>query len=174
MKKSKFLTFVFSLLPGAGHMYLGLTKKGILFMASFFGIIFISNALYFAQLWLILPIIWFYSFFDALNHMNYTVEELRVINVNYSFPFLSGTDAFKGKFSNVLKGKNKIVGVVLIFFGIYFLIDNFIIRNSYDLFGERIAAVINRMFNMIPAAIIPVIIIFIGFKLVIGGKKDEE
>ena len=174
MKKSKFLTFVFSLLPGAGHMYLGLTKKGILFMASFFGIIFISNALYFAQLWLILPIIWFYSFFDALNHMNYTVEELRVINVNYSYPFLSGTDAFKGKFSNVLKGKSKIVGVVLIFFGLYFLIERFLVRYAYDFFEENVAVVISRMFDMIPAAIIPIIIIFIGVKLVIGGKKDEE
>lgn len=174
MKKSKFLTFIFSLLPGAGHMYLGLTKKGILHMALFFGIIFISNVLYFSQLWLVLPIIWFYSFFDALNHMNYTVEELRVINANYSYPFLSGTDAFKGKFANILKGKSKIIGVVLIFFGLYFLIERFIVRYAFEFFEENIAIIIDRIFNMLPAAIIPVIIIIIGVKLVIGGKKDEE
>lgn len=174
MKKNKFLTFIFSLLPGAGHMYLGLTKKGVLFMTSFFGIIFLSTTLYFSQLTLILPIIWFYSFFDALNHMNYTVEELRVINVNYRCSFLSESDVFKSKFANILKGKSKFIGGTCIFFGVYFLIDNFVIRNSYDLFGNRIAYIINRAFSSIPAAIIPIIIIYIGVKLVIGGKNNEK
>lgn len=172
MRKNKFLTFLFSLLPGAGHMYLGLSKKGVLFMSSFFGVIFLSTSLYFSQLGLILPIIWFYSFFDALNYMNYTVEELRVINVNYTCPFCSGTTT--SKFAKILKGKNKFIGIACIFFGVYFLIDNFIIRNSYTFFGNRIAHIINRIFNSIPAAIIPIIIIYIGVKLVIGGKNDEE
>ena len=35
MKKSSFWTFVFSLFPGAGHMYLGLMKKGASLMLLF-------------------------------------------------------------------------------------------------------------------------------------------
>ena len=42
-KKSKFLTFIFSLLPGAGEMYMGFMKMGVSLMAEFFGIIFLAT-----------------------------------------------------------------------------------------------------------------------------------
>ncbi len=34
-KKSKFLTFVFSMLPGAGHMYMGFMNMGYLLCLPF-------------------------------------------------------------------------------------------------------------------------------------------
>ena len=42
-EKSKFLTFCFSLLPGAGHMYMGFMKMGLSLMAAFFFLIFLSS-----------------------------------------------------------------------------------------------------------------------------------
>ncbi len=44
-KKSKFLTFVFSMLPGAGHMYMGFMNMGVSFMSAFF---FINISFYLA------------------------------------------------------------------------------------------------------------------------------
>ena len=70
MKKSSFWTFVFSLFPGAGHMYLGLMKKGASLMLLFCLTIALSGFLNLSFLLILLPVIWFYSFFDAMNLRN--------------------------------------------------------------------------------------------------------
>jgi TM2 domain-containing membrane protein YozV len=44
-KKNSFLTFIFSLIPGAGQMYLGFMKRGLSLMSCFFFIILIENLL---------------------------------------------------------------------------------------------------------------------------------
>lgn len=71
--KNIVITFVLSALPGLGHMYLGLNKRGLQFMAAFFGCIFMITQmpLLFS---FVLPIIWFYSLFDALQ-LNTTINE---------------------------------------------------------------------------------------------------
>ena len=64
--KSKFLTFLFSLVPGVGHMYLGLMQRGLQFLVTFFGVIFLLVITNLGELSLFLPVIWFYNLFDAL------------------------------------------------------------------------------------------------------------
>jgi hypothetical protein len=64
--KSKFLTFLLSVLPGVGHLYLGLLTRGLHFMILFFGSIFLIILIGIEELIILLPIIWFYSLFDAL------------------------------------------------------------------------------------------------------------
>ncbi|MDR0266687.1 hypothetical protein [Paenibacillus sp.] len=65
IRKRKWLTFMFALLPGVGHLYLGFTKKGIQIMiAACVSIILIpSIPLIFS---FALAILWFYQLFDAL------------------------------------------------------------------------------------------------------------
>ncbi|HEU4964258.1 MAG TPA: B-box zinc finger protein [Bacilli bacterium] len=69
--KSGFLTILFSCLPGLGHYYLGMQKRGLNLMILFFLIIFLNtivpNALQF-PLAIAIPILWFYSQFDALKY----------------------------------------------------------------------------------------------------------
>ena len=65
-KKSKFLTVVFSALPGLGHMYLGWQQRGLFFMLAFFLAIFLANLTGGLLLAFAIPVIWFYSLFDAL------------------------------------------------------------------------------------------------------------
>lgn len=66
------LAFIFSLVPGAGHMYLGLMDRGIQLMLIFFGTLFLSSPGLgeglLSNLWamVVAPVTWFYSFFDAL------------------------------------------------------------------------------------------------------------
>lgn len=64
--KSKFFTFFFSLVPGVGHMYLGLMQRGLQFLVTFFGVIFLLVLTNLGELSLFLPVIWFYNLFDAL------------------------------------------------------------------------------------------------------------
>ena len=67
MRKSKFLTFFWSLLPGAGQMYLGLMRRGVSLMALFFGAIAVSGWLNIGLFLFAIPVIWFYAFFDSMN-----------------------------------------------------------------------------------------------------------
>ena len=66
-KKSSFLTFCFSLLPGAGQMYMGFMKRGVSLMSAFFLLIFLSSWLNLGPLMFAMPIIWFFAFFDTHN-----------------------------------------------------------------------------------------------------------
>jgi hypothetical protein len=71
MNKSKFATVVLSVVPGLGHFYLGWMERGLQFMVAFFLSIFLISWLNLSLFGLLLPIIWFYSLFDALMHLSY-------------------------------------------------------------------------------------------------------
>ena len=79
-QRSKFWTFVFSLLPGAGHMYLGLNKIGSSYMITFFLAIFISSLPGLSLFGFLCPLIWFLAFFDCLNKMGLTPDELAAVD----------------------------------------------------------------------------------------------
>src|SRR5690606_2115930 len=89
-KPSPILSFLFALVPGAGHMYMGLTQKGIQLMGLFFGSLFLSQHLFFLrEFWpmVVAPATWFYSFFDALEisrrlKENRVVEDRPIIQVD--------------------------------------------------------------------------------------------
>jgi len=67
MIKSRLVTFMLSLLPGAGHMYIGYMTKGIHLMSLFFGVIAIASILNMGIIGLLIPIICCYAIFDSLN-----------------------------------------------------------------------------------------------------------
>lgn len=65
--KSTVLAFLFSLVPGAGYMYLGLMNRGLQVMVLFFGTIFVAGMAHLDPLLaLVLPVLLFYSIFDTL------------------------------------------------------------------------------------------------------------
>ena len=81
MKKSKFLTFILSFVPGLGHYYLGQMTRGLHFMVLFFGSIFLFSFLNLNYSFpFFIPIIWFYSLFDALQQHRIVSEEEKVVD----------------------------------------------------------------------------------------------
>src|SRR5699024_9173350 len=54
-----------SIIPGAGYMFLGYEKKGLLILGGFFMSIFFMGWLGMSFLLFLLPLLWFYSFFDT-------------------------------------------------------------------------------------------------------------
>jgi len=65
LNNRKIIAIAFSMIPGAGHMYLGLLKQGTQLMTVFFLAMFVTDWLQMSLLAFILPVIWFYSLFDA-------------------------------------------------------------------------------------------------------------
>ena len=70
--KERELLVLAALIPGGGQMYLGETARGLPLLVGFFGWLTFSSYLAvnfaggFIVLWGLLPVIWAYSFFDAL------------------------------------------------------------------------------------------------------------
>ena len=65
-RKSRFWSFILSLIPGVGYMYLGLMKRGVQTMVAFFGSIFVTSFIGFEELMsLVVPVVIFYSIFDT-------------------------------------------------------------------------------------------------------------
>lgn len=70
----KTVTLALSIIPGAGHMFLGYQEKGLIIMGAFFFSIFFMGWLGISLLLFLLPLIWFYSFFDAMHIVDGTKE----------------------------------------------------------------------------------------------------
>lgn len=139
MKKSSFWNFWFSLIPGCGQLYLGASKKGVILLASFFGLIGLSAIIRFEELLIICPIIWFYAFFDAMNSRHLSEEQLK-----------TDDKAFSDKVSEIINGKillkksHGVIGIILILVGLYMLADNFLpdfIVHSYIFYNLPTLAV---------------------------------
>ncbi|KAB3530549.1 hypothetical protein [Alkaliphilus serpentinus] len=120
--KSKLWTFLFSLIPGAGHMYLGMMRRGVQLMALFMLPIMIAGFFRLELFLFILPIIWFYSFFDAMNRgaspekrVDDDVPIVKWVIHNQAIPYKS----------------SKLLAYGLIIFGGYLLFDRLFMTSMY-------------------------------------------
>jgi TM2 domain-containing membrane protein YozV len=166
-KKSKFLTFCFSLLPGAGHMYIGFMKMGLSLMAAFFFVIFLSTWLDIGPLMFVLPLIWFYSFFDCMNKRYSTDEEFLLLEDNYLFSLDELVKIDKG----IFKKHSLFAGILLVLLGGY-LVWNNIMHSLLGFIPYEVYSAINDLTRVLPQIIIGVAIIAVGAKLIIGKKRE--
>lgn len=168
-KRNKFLTFMFSMLPGAGHMFMGFMKTGISFMAAFFFIIFLATFLSISQFIFILPLIWFYAFFHCLNIASLNDEDFLSIEDEYLFSI----DKIIKLDKNIFVKRRLFVGILLLLFGVY-LLWNTVIRNLSGIIPDNLYSTIYNMSNFVPKIIIGIAIIFVGVKLIAGKKRESE
>lgn len=169
-KRNKFLTVVFSFLPGAGHMYMGFFKTGVCLMSAFCLLCFLASWLNIGPLLFIAPVLWFYSFFDAINKMSLSDEEFYSLEDHYLFSL----DSFSKTSANSFFIKNKLYfGVALIILGGYIFfreLSSFLyLVIPYDSFAYGF---IHMIINMIPQLIITGVIIFAGIRLIISKKNE--
>jgi len=123
-RHSAFWATIFSFIPGAGHMYLGIMDRGLQLMLAFFGIIIITNLFYSAEFLSILTVIvWFYSFFDCFHirkkiergedvvgeHIfNFDFKKVNTNQVGIGFVALGGIVLLNEIFSQLLYASNRI------------------------------------------------------------------
>ncbi|WP_274366175.1 hypothetical protein [Paenibacillus thermotolerans] len=65
IEQRKLAALLFSLFPGAGHLYLGQRRKGVQLMALFLLSLYLGDQLDLTLLGYALPMIWFYGVFDV-------------------------------------------------------------------------------------------------------------
>lgn len=171
-KKGKLLTFLWSLIPGAGEMYLGFFKQGISLMALFAIILGLSGFLQLSILSFLTPIIWFYSFFHTNNLNSLPDDEFYALEDDFLIHWSDITDN-----KAAIKKYRKLLAICLIFFGVSILWNNFshllfwYLLPSLNISGpfEELLRFIARS---IPQAVIAIAVIVAGIFL-IRGKYEE-
>lgn len=170
-KKSKFITFCCSLFPGAGEMYMGFMKLGVSIMALFFVIFSLSTTLNIPYLVYLLPIIWFYSFFNVHNISSLPDDEFYALEDHYLF---SSNEMLKEQFSWFYKHK-KLLSYTLIFFGfsiLWSLCENIMEYFFYNFFSNELSYFFMNLIRSLPQSVIGIALIIIGFRL-LKDKKDS-
>ena len=169
-QKNRFWLLVFSLCPGAGHMYMGLMKMGLSFMLGFMGMIAVVAVTEIAVLAVLPVTLYIYSFFHANNIGGLSAEEFAVLEDEYLFGIGEwDTSRFK------LNRKNKnIAAVVCIVLGVSMLwnVGFGMIRDYVGWDNRYIKAVYYTMRDDLPRAVIALAIIWFGVSLLRGKKED--
>lgn len=119
-KKNKSLATVFAVFPGAAHLYLGLQKRGLQFMALFLLSFYVMDVLRLSFFLFLLPLLWFFSFFDALQTIS--AQEKGPLEDK---PLIQSWSHHQSK-----------IGLLLIVLGLYYVFDNFIITTMRQFFRD--------------------------------------
>ena len=173
-KKNRFLLFIWSLIPGAGEMYLGFMKMGVSLMLGFALLILIPMVTYIDALAVFPVVMYIYSFFHANNLGTLSDEEFFATRDQYLFG-MEGVDGIKKIRLGVSTKYKKIAAIVLIVTGVTMLL-----RMVYDLlvdiFGWNNFYVTQIRFfmNRIPRIVIAVAVIWIGCWLIRGKKIEDD
>ena len=157
-QKSKTLATLLSIFPGVGLMYLGYQQRGIQLLAGFLISIYVLDVLRLSLFFFIIPIIWFYSFFDGLQKSSqYGTTEV----------------VDKPIIKNLLSHK-RWIGIGSIVLGIFFILDRVLIPSL----APRLANIFQIDFGgwyyeYFHITVISLLFIAGGIKLLMGSKKKE-
>lgn len=167
MKKQKhgFWVFIFSLIPGAGEMYMGFKKQGISIML-FWGSIALASITGLGWLAMFLPVIWFYSFFNVHNLKSLSEEEFYSVEDNY----ILHMDQLSGDMGKFLQKHQSAAAWVLILLGICILWSRFT-SLLYLIVPTNIVDYVYNICNSLPQIIIAAGIIAAGIYLLTQQKK---
>lgn len=167
-KKTGFWTFIFSLIPGAGEMYLGFFKQGITLMFAFSLNIAVSAIA--PVLSIFLPIVWFYSFFHTHNLASMPDEEFYTLEDSY-FGSINLEQENLPQFIFSKKG-TRIIGILLIILGCSALWDALrsILYRCMD--ENTYLEYVRPALDTLPNIVIGFVIIVVGIWLIAGKKKE--
>lgn len=145
----KIITVAFSIIPGAGHMYLGLLQEGAAIMSLFFFSAFLMGWLRLSVLLFVLPVIWFYSLFDAFQRVG---EEPAAASKDERSPL------FNWLYQNPVP-----IGWLLILFG------------GLILFDKIVAPQLSRqVIQYLQTVIVAGLFIAGGIRLLLGTRLEDE
>lgn len=166
-KKRGFWTFCFSLIPGAGEMYLGFMKRGLSMMCLFLGWFAFCGATGFNIGMCLLPVMWFYSFFQVHNLVALPDEEFYQQEDDYIFIHMDkvvGVDKWE-------RGKVKFIAAALIFIGGYTIVST-VWRSFWNALPDWLYNDLYVIRDGVPRIVISLILIAFGVYL-IRGKKEK-
>lgn len=171
-KKNRFWVFVFSLCPGAGHMYMGFMKMGLSFLMGFMISIALINLTGLDVLGVIPVVIYIYAFFHANNIASLNDERFYALEDEY----LMGFDGIGETRFKLNQKSRSIAAVVLILIGICMLgkIGFGMIGDYVGLDNPVMKLIFYTMRNVVPRVLMAIAVIWAGIVLLRGKKLPFE
>ena len=170
-KKSRFWLFLFSLFPGAGHMYLGLMRMGLSFMFGFMLSVALMNITGLDVL-VVLPLtIYIYSFVHANNIGSMDDAAFAALEDEYLLGF---GDIDRDRFRLDRRNRN-LAAAVLIILGICMLwnVGFGMVRDYIGWDNPVIKAIYYTMRDDVPRVVIAIAVIWFGVVL-LRGKRESN
>lgn len=172
-KKSRFWLFIWSLMPGAGEMYLGFMKMGLSLMLGFFGSCVVVSITDIGALAIFPITLWFYSFFHANNLASMDHQAFCMIKDEYLFG-LNGLDSMEELNAKINGKKKKAIAAVFILIGVIMLWKT-IFSILCDIFGWDnyfLSTVYSFVRFDLTKIAIGIVIIWVGVVMIRGKKED--
>lgn len=171
-KKSKFWLFICSLVPGAGHMYLGFMKMGISLMLGFMTLIAVAAITNLGVLSIFPAAVYVYGFFHANNLGSLSDEEFYATKDQYLLG-LEGMESIEKMRVSIATKHRKVAAIVLIAIG-FIMIWQTVFNLLYDIFGwDLLRTIYYFTRDDLPRIVIGIAIIWIGIGLIRGKKADS-
>ena len=168
-KKRGFWTFIFSLIPGAGEMYLGFMKRGVSTMLVFLGWLTFCGMSGFNVGVILAPVIWFYSFFSVHNLVSLPDEEFYQQEDDYILIHMDrivGIDRWE-------RGKVKFLAAALIIIGIFTAAQQ-IWQMLWGILPDWLQSEVGVVYYGLPKVVISLLLIALGIYLIRGKKKQLD
>ncbi|MGI6054864.1 MAG: hypothetical protein ACOYA8_08360 [Clostridium sp.] len=171
-KKNKLMAFLWSLLPGAGEMYLGFYKQGISLMSAFFILLGTAGFLHLGFFAYLTPIIWFYSFFHTNNINGLSDEEFYTLEDDY---LIHWSTILHNR--TLLQRHRKLTAVCLLVFGVGLLWNLlsdliFSVPAPALAFSEAAMDTLYYVMRAVPQIAVAILIIAAGLFLIRGKYED--
>ncbi len=166
-RKNGFLTFLCACCFGAGQMYLGMMKRGVSIMLAACLIFAVGGVLGISILLVLLPVVWFFAFFDTFNLRAMGVDAMppqeRAALDRWLLPGGADLPALRA----VLRRRHVLVGALCILAGAYYLFENVVLYLFHWVFNfPAISIALGR----IPALAGGALVVALGVYLVVGGR----
>ena len=165
-KKNGFWTFLFSLIPGAGEMYMGFFKQGISLMGLCVLLTAVVSFLGIDVLILFLPLIWFYSFFHVHHLRSLPPEEFHAIEDKFLF-----CGKYDWDLGEMTANRRKIIAILLVVVGVI-LLWNAAMSGIRWMLPDFMNELIWRLESLIPRVVIAILILYAGIRMLKGKKED--
>ena len=148
---------------------MGFMKMGVSLMGTFMLIIVLSSYLNLAPFVCLAVVVWFYGFFHVHSIAGMSDEDFYALEDDYLFHVLND-EKLKKEFT---KNYSKIVSVVLIILGVV-LIWNGIYSTVMQFLPDDIYWIVRDICSAIPNIVIGIAVIYGGIYLIRGKKKELE
>ena len=176
MIKNKFLTVLFAFVPGASQMYQNYMKRGLSLISVFMAGIF--AACIFPLFGLVLPVIYMYNFFDALN-LSQAIRDGAAPGDDYMMHLGMLEDSGLKK----LLKNNSLVGWGLVALGVVGLYHSVLLPHIRSLYwylipeyGEPgpVLELVMGLVNDLPGLVLCIALIVLGVHLVRGPRAARR
>lgn len=156
-RKSKLTAILLGLFPGAGHLYLGLQRRGLQLMLAFLAALYILDEMRLSIFLFLLPVVWFYSFFDTMG---------QAVKLN------RGEELEDVPVVTWLLNHQKWVGIGLLALGLYYLTDQVVLSLADRIYPRLHLSMYFREYAQ--TFILSVLFIGGGLRLLSGSRKGGK